>query len=117
MTLDEALLVLTTKLHYLPNALTLALGIYLHMVSSSKHVGEDPSAGTVPLVPGRRRVDVIVEAFDADRCSTRHRGTDEKRRRRADGTDGHRDRGTVARGALRVLTPTRRPGGARTGRE
>ena len=32
LTLDEALLVLTTKLHYLPNALTLALDIYLHMV-------------------------------------------------------------------------------------
>ena len=31
LTLDEALLVLTTKLHYLPNALTLALDIYLHM--------------------------------------------------------------------------------------
>ena len=46
MTLDEALLVLTTKLHYLPNALTLALGINHHMVGSSKHAGEDPSAGT-----------------------------------------------------------------------
>ena len=32
MTLDEALLVLTTKLLYLPNALTLALDINLHIV-------------------------------------------------------------------------------------
>ena len=31
LTLDEALLVLTTKLHYLPDTLTLALDIYLHI--------------------------------------------------------------------------------------
>ena len=39
----------------------------------------------------------------ADRGSTRHRGTDGKRTR-ADGPDGRRDRGAVARGALHVLT-------------
>ena len=41
---------------------------------------------------------------------------DGKRTRRA-GTDGRRDRGAVARGALRVLTDTWRPGGARTGHD
>ena len=45
----------------------------------------------------------------ADTGSTRADGPDGKRTR-ADGTDGHRDRGAVARDALRVLTPTRRPG-------
>ena len=43
MTLDEALLVLTTKLHYLPNALTLALDIYLHTIARlhDADVGDD----------------------------------------------------------------------------
>ena len=48
---------LTTKLLYLPNALTLALDIILHMVASSKNTGGSTSEDTISvhLVPGSRR--------------------------------------------------------------
>ena len=70
---------LTTKLHYLPNALTLALDIYLHMVSSSKQAGGDLTEDTVQLVPSRRRAERkrrtsdakdAEDAARADRAST-----------------------------------------------